>query len=140
MARFKYARNLQSLARCVGSTCHAGLLVPGVWGLPWRAPRGVGHPETHPHTLGAVGYAEYSSRTLAPGLQLCKECSDATLLAPAKRWVVGPFFAVPCLQGSFDQSEEAIVADVVSEDMHQGVVVDIVVTTLDVSFDEPFGA
>jgi hypothetical protein len=30
--------------------------------------------------------------------------------------------------------------DVVSEDMHQGVVVDIVVTTLDVSFDEPFGA
>ena len=76
MARFKYERNLQSLARCVGSTCHDGLLVPGVWDRPWRAPRGVGHPETHPHTRGAVGYAEYSSRTLAPGLQLCKECKQ----------------------------------------------------------------
>jgi hypothetical protein len=74
MARFKYERNLQSLARCVGSTCHDGLLVPGVWALPWRAPHEVGHPETHPRTRGAVGYAEYSSRTLAPGLQLCKEC------------------------------------------------------------------
>ena len=77
MARFKYERNLQSLVRCVGSTCHDGLLMPGVWDLLWRAPRGVGHPETHPRTRGAVGYAEYSSRTLAPGLQLCKECSDA---------------------------------------------------------------
>ena len=75
MARFKYERNLQSLARCVGSTCHDGLLVPGVWDPPWRAPRGVGHPETHLRTRGAVGYAEYSSRTLAPGLQLCKECT-----------------------------------------------------------------
>ena len=54
--------------------------------------------------------------------------------------MVGPCFAVSCLQGSFDQSEETIVVDVVSEDMHQGVVVDIVVTTLDVSFDEPLGA
>jgi hypothetical protein len=79
MARFKYERNLQSLARCVGSTCHDGLLVPGVWELPWRAPRGVGHPETHPRTRGAVGYVEYSSRTLAPGLQLCKECKHAPL-------------------------------------------------------------
>jgi hypothetical protein len=76
MARFKCERNLQSLARGVGSTCHDGLLVPGVWDLPWRAPRGVGHPETRPRTRGAVGYAEYSSRTLAPGLQLCKECSQ----------------------------------------------------------------
>jgi len=54
--------------------------------------------------------------------------------------VGGPFFAVSCLQGSFDQSEEAMVVDVVSEDLPQGVVVAIVVTTLDVSFDEPFGA
>jgi len=33
-----------------------------------------------------------------------------------------------------------MVVAVVSEDRHQGVVVDIVVTTLDVAFDEPFGA
>ncbi len=84
MARFKCEGNLQSLARCVGSTCHDGLLASGVGALPWRAPRGVGHPETHPRTRGAVGYAEYSSRTLAPGLQLCKECSlsyDVTRLS-----------------------------------------------------------
>ena len=79
MARFKYERNLQSLVRCVGSTCHDGLLIPGVWDLLRRAPRGVGHPETHPRTRDAVGYAEYASRTLAPGLQLCKECSDSPL-------------------------------------------------------------
>src|SRR5262244_35575 len=53
--------------------------------------------------------------------------ASPTLWATAERWVVGPFFAVACLQGSFDQSEEAIVVDVVSEDLHQGVVVDIVV-------------
>src|SRR5216684_5024609 len=71
--------NLQNLARCVGSTCHDGLLAPGMWDCAWRTPRGVGHPETHPRTRGAVGYAEYSSRTLAPGLQLCKECNDTPL-------------------------------------------------------------
>jgi hypothetical protein len=79
MARFKCEVNLQSLARGVGSTCHDGLLASGVGALPWRAPRGVGHPETHPRTRGAVGYAEYSSRTLAPGLQLCKECNNSPL-------------------------------------------------------------
>src|SRR5712691_11784193 len=94
MARFKYERNLQSLARCVGSTCHDGLLVPGVWELPWRAPRGVGHPETHPRTRGAVGYAEYSSRTLAPGLQLCKECNNSALWRATIRVVVLPIFHV----------------------------------------------
>ena len=53
--------------------------------------------------------------------------------------MVGPFFAVPRLQGSFDQSQEAIVADIFLENSHQGVVVDIIETTLDVSFDKPFG-
>ena len=75
MARFKYDTNLQHLARWVGSTCHDGLLASEVWGIDWRAPRGAEHPETHPHTRDAVVYAECSSRTLAPGLQLCKECS-----------------------------------------------------------------
>src|SRR5215216_3287361 len=71
--------NLQNLARCVGSTCHDGLLAPGMWDCAWRTPRGVGPPETHPHSQAVVGYAEYSSSTLTPGLQLCKECSNATL-------------------------------------------------------------
>ena len=79
MARFKCEMNLQNLTRCVGSTCHDGLLAPGMWDRAWRAPRRVEHPETHPHTRGAVGYAEYSSRTLTPGLQLCKECTDTPL-------------------------------------------------------------
>ncbi len=139
MARFKYERNLQSLARCVGSTCHDGLLVPGVWDLPWRAPHGVGHPETHPRTRGAVGYAEYSSRTLAPGLQLCKECNCPTLRSTAERWVEVPVFAVSCLQGSFDQPQEAVVVDIFLQDVHQDVGVDILEATLDVSFNEPFG-
>ena len=139
MARFKYERNLQSLARGVGSTCHDGLLLPGMWDLPWRAPRGVGHPETHPHTRDAVVYAEYSSRTLAPGLQLCKECTYPTLWATAQRWVVGPFFAVSRFQGSFDQPQEAVVLDVFSENVHQDGMVDISETPFDVSFDEPLG-
>jgi hypothetical protein len=75
MARFKCEMNLQNLMRCVGSTCHGGLLAPGMWAQTWRAPPGVEPRETPPHTQGAVGYAEYSSRTLTPGLQLCKECT-----------------------------------------------------------------
>jgi len=75
MARFKYEVNLQKLARCVGSTCHDGLLAPGMWDRAWRTPRGVGHPATHPHSQAVVVYAEYSSSTLTPGLQLCKECN-----------------------------------------------------------------
>ena len=53
--------------------------------------------------------------------------------------MVGPFFAVACLQGVFNQSKESIVLNAFSEDVHQGVVLDILETTLDVSFDEPFG-
>ena len=84
MARFKYDTNLQHLARWVGSTCHDGLLASEVGGIDWRAPRGAEHPETHPHTRDAVVYAECSSRTLAPGLQLCKECNDAPLWSSRK--------------------------------------------------------
>jgi len=52
--------------------------------------------------------------------------------------VVGPFFTVSRLQGSFDQSQEAIIADVFLKDGQQDVVIDILETTLDVSFNEPF--
>ena len=98
MARFKYEMNLQNLARCVGSTCHDGLLAPGMWDRAWRTPRGVGHPETHPRTRGAVGYAEYSSRTLAPGLQLCKECNDTALRRTIFRRIEDGFVHVSCFQ------------------------------------------
>src|SRR6266849_3223692 len=77
--------NLQNLARCVGSTCHDGLLAPGMWDRAWRAPRGVEHPETHPHSQAVVVYAEYSSSTLTPGLQLCKECNRTPLWGPGGR-------------------------------------------------------
>ena len=53
--------------------------------------------------------------------------------------MVCPFLAVSCFQGSFDQPQEAIVLDVFSEDVHQDVVIDVIVTTLDVSFDKPLG-
>jgi len=39
--------------------------------------------------------------------------------------VVGPFFAVSCLEGSFDQPQEAVVVDIFSKDVHQEVVIDI---------------
>ena len=50
-----------------------------------------------------------------------------------------PVFAVSCLQGSFDQPQEAVVADIFLKDVHQDVGVDVLETTLDVSFNEPFG-
>ena len=53
--------------------------------------------------------------------------------------MVGPFFAVSCLEGSFDQPQEAVVVDIFSKDVHQEVAIDILETTLDVAFDEPFG-
>ena len=98
MARFKYDTNLQHLARWVGSTCHDGLLASEVWGIDWRAPRGAEHPETHPHTRDAVVYAECSSRTLAPGLQLCKECNDAPLWHPGFCGREDVLIHEPCLQ------------------------------------------
>ncbi len=52
--------------------------------------------------------------------------------------MVGPVFAVSRLQGSFDQSQKAIVVDVFSKNVPQDVVIDILEATLDVSFDEPF--
>jgi hypothetical protein len=98
MARFKYDANLQHLARWVGSTCHDGLLASEVWGIDWRAPRGAEHPETHPHTRDAVVYAECSSRTLAPGLQLCKECKDSSLWRARVCWREETHFDHSCLQ------------------------------------------
>jgi hypothetical protein len=40
--------------------------------------------------------------------------------------VVNPFLAVSRLQGSFDQPQEAVVVDVFSKDIHQGVVLDVI--------------
>ena len=53
--------------------------------------------------------------------------------------MVHPFFAVSRLQGFFDQSQEAIVSDILSQDIHQGLVLDIIEAPFDVSLDKPFG-
>ena len=106
MARFKYEVNLQNLARCVGSTCHDGLLAPGMWDRAWRAPRGVGHPETHPHSQAVVVYAEYSSSTLTPGLQLCKECNDTTLWRSTIGMMELPILHIPSFEHLFDDTEK----------------------------------
>src|SRR5438094_6199904 len=100
MSRFKVDANIRSLALCGCSTCHDGLLAPGGRDLVWRAPRGVEPPETHPHTRDAVVYAEYSSRTLAPGLQLCKECTYAVPWHSTACWR-GGFFTPPCWRAPF---------------------------------------
>ena len=107
MARFKYDTNLQHLARWVGSTCHDGLLASEVWGIDWRAPRGAEHPETHPHTRDAVVYAECSSRTLAPGLQLCKECNCTALRGPCGGRGEMAVFEDPCLEPGFELPTDA---------------------------------
>ena len=52
--------------------------------------------------------------------------------------MVGPCFAVPRLQGSFDQSQEAVVLDLCLQDVHQDGVVDIIEASFDVSFNKPF--
>ena len=52
----------------------------------------MGHPETHPHSQAVVVYAEYSSSTLTPGLQLCKECNDPSLWRTCQSFLV--FFSV----------------------------------------------
>src|SRR6266478_6473439 len=98
--------NLQNLARCVGSTCHDGLLAPGMWDCAWRTPRGVGPPETHPHSQAVVVYAEYSSSTLTPGLQLCKECNNTTLWRTTICPIVLPIFDISRFQHIADQVEE----------------------------------
>jgi len=137
MARFQCERNLQSLARCVGSTCHDALLVPGVWDLSWRAPRGVGHPETHPRTRGAVGYAEYSSRTLAPGLQLCKECKDAAL----RRTLVGVHqrsrLQHARVQPLAHQSEYSSITDSLLDNLPQMAPVQVVEKSTDIGIHDP---
>jgi len=53
--------------------------------------------------------------------------------------VVRPFFAVSRFQESFDKSQEAVIVDVFSKDVHQYGVIDIIETSFDVAFDEPFG-
>src|SRR5262245_30247556 len=50
-----------------------------------------------------------------------------------------PVFAVSCLQNSCDQPQKAVVADIFLKNIHQDVTVDVIETTLDVSFNEPFG-
>src|SRR5262249_12577594 len=53
-------------------------------------------------------------------------------------WMVGPCFAVSRLQGSCDQSQEAIVADVCSKDVHEDGMIEVVEASFDVAFDKPF--
>src|SRR5215471_15436413 len=98
--------NLQNLVRCVGSTCHDGLLAPGMWDCAWRTPRGVGPPETHPHSQAVVVSAEYSSSTLTPGLQLCKECNDSALWCTTIRLMVLPLFDISRFQHIADKVQE----------------------------------
>lgn len=45
--------------------------------------------------------------------------------------MVGPFFAVARFQGTFDQSDEAIVSDVFPKDVCQDDVVDVIETPVE---------
>ena len=58
------------------STCHDGLLAAVMGAAPGGSPPGAGLPETRPHSRVVVVRVEYSSKTLAPCLPLCRKCSE----------------------------------------------------------------
>ena len=62
------------------------------------------------------------------------------LWAPAQCWVAWPCFAVSRFPGSCAHSQEAMVVDVLAEDVHQEGVVDVIQAAFDVACDEPLRA
>ena len=62
-----------------GSTCHDGLLAAVMGAAPGGSPSGAGLPETRPHSRVVVVRVEYSSRTLASCLLLCRKCKHSPL-------------------------------------------------------------
>jgi hypothetical protein len=92
----------------------------------------VGHPETHPHTQGAVGYVEYSSRTLAPGLQLCKECSYSALRGALVRVSQLSRFQHASMQPRAEQPQDASIFDPRRDKLPQKAPVEIVETSTDI--------
>src|SRR5712691_9900677 len=129
--------NLQNLARCVGSTCHDGLLAPGMWDRAWRAPRGVEHPETHPHSQAVVVYAEYSSSTLTPGLQLCKECKHPALRCALIRVRQRSRLSHAGLQPLADQPQYAPIIDPLLDTRSQMAMCDGVEKSTDIRIHYP---
>jgi hypothetical protein len=75
MTRFKRDAHLPRGETWACSTCHDGLLATVMGAVPGGNPSGAGLPKIHPHSRVVVVRVKYSSRTLAPCLQLCRKCS-----------------------------------------------------------------
>src|SRR6266850_2080653 len=73
--RFKRDANLPRGETWACSTCHDGLLAAVMEAAPGGSPSGAGLPEIRPHSRVVVVRVEYSSKTLAPGLPLCRKCN-----------------------------------------------------------------
>ena len=56
------------------------------------------------------------------------------------RGPVAPVLTIPCLEQIFDESQKAVIVDLLTENRQQDIMVDVVETSLDISFDEPLGA
>lgn len=82
VAGLKRDAYLQHAAGSRCSTGHDGLLAPGATGAPPAASAAAEPPEIPPHSWGAVGCVEYSSKTLAPCLPLCRKCNASALWRP----------------------------------------------------------
>ena len=97
-SRFKRDANLPRGETWAGSTCHDGLLA-AVMGAPSGAsPSGAGLLEIRPHSRVVVVRVEYSSRTLAPCLPLCRKCKDPSLRGTFLCWHEGFLIYNSCLE------------------------------------------
>jgi hypothetical protein len=104
--RFKRDANLPRGETWADSTCHDGLLAAVKGAAPGGRPSAVGLPETRPHSRVVVVRVEYSSRTLAPCLPLCRKCSHSSLWRSVFCWPqYGPVYH-PRFEPLLDRSSE----------------------------------
>src|SRR5207247_8750490 len=107
MTRFKHDANLPRGETWACSTCHDGLLATVMGAAPGGNPSGAGLPKIRPHSRVVVVRVEYSSRTLAPCLQLCRKCSDATLRCTSQGFLPFALMHDTCTQELPEQVSDA---------------------------------
>ena len=65
---------------------------------------------------------------------------NAPLRGSTQRWAVAALFTISRLEQVFDESEETIVFDFLSKNLHEHVMIDMIKTSSNISFNEPLGA
>src|SRR5712692_39824 len=105
---------------------------------PGGSPPGAGLPETRPHSRVVVVRVEYSSKTLAPCLPLCRKCNDSALWCPTMGLVVLPIFDISRFQHVADEVQKLRILNSLLQHCHEAVMVDVVEVPLYVDVDKPF--